>query len=299
MSGQVLESPVSATSRQHDDSVSADRSQGSIASVTMPEPGSGRVFAAYLVVQCCLFIGLVWKYSFFYLADQVYRHFPISDSFFPEWLQSPDVARNAYIGSLSAIILGVFGLTPWMRTFAAMGTTGCLGVLLLHQSSHNDMTFATSAWVSLWVCWLTTRMSHEDPYPLLRRAAFLARVICSMILLGGAVGKWTPEYWSGEVFYDIYFVDRDFWVFNLMRERFDTETLKTMAMWYSRKVILVESIAGLGMWLLPARWAAFVGVTIFFSIAFLSNPLLFSVLTCLVGLSAVGFFVPAKTTLTS
>ena len=57
----------------------------------------------------------------------------------------------------------------------------------------------------------------EDQADLLRRARVLSRLIISVILLGGAPGKWTAEYWSGEVFYDIYFRDRDFWVFNLLR----------------------------------------------------------------------------------
>ena len=72
-----------------------------------------------------------------------------------------------------------------------------------------------------------------------------------MILLGGAVGKWTAEYWSGEVFYDIYFRDRDFWVFNLIRENFEAETTREIATWYSRNIIVIETVAGLGLWLLP------------------------------------------------
>ncbi|MCC9599671.1 hypothetical protein LOC67_03785 [Stieleria sp. JC731] len=262
--------------------------------IILPEPGSGRVFAAYLLVQVTLFMGLVWKWSYFYASDEVYHRFPLADDFFPAWLQSADVVRNAYLGALGCIIVGVIGLAPWLRSIAAAATTGCLGVLLVHQASYNDMTFATSAWVSLWVLWLTTRMPVDEPFSLMQRAAFLSRVIGSMILLGGAVGKWTPEYWSGEVFYDIYFIDRDFWVFNLLRERYDAETLKVMAAWYSRKVIVVETIAGFGMWLLPPKAAAAVGVTIYFSIAFFSNHLLFSVLWCMVGISAAGFFVTKK-----
>ena len=113
----------------------------------------------------------------------------------------------------------------------------------------------------------------------------------SMILLGGAVGKWTSEYWSGEVFYDIYFVDRDFWVFNLLRDHVEPETLREIATWYSRQVVVVESVAGFGLWLLPARWAAIAGMVVLTSIALLSNFLLFSVLSCVIALAAVGLFV--------
>ena len=124
--------------------------------------------------------------------------------------------------------------------------------------------------------------------------AFLSRLIISMILLGGAVGKWTAEYWSGEVFWDIYFRDRDFWVFNLLRQQYDPETLREIATWYSRKVIVVETMAGFGLWLLPAKWAASIAMVVLMSIALLSNFYLFSVLLSLVGLAAAGFFAASK-----
>lgn len=254
-------------------------------------PGSGRVLWVYLIVQVTVFAGLAWKYSYFLLADQVYHQFILSDAFFPEWLQSADVVRWAYLGTLGAIILGAVGMLPWIRCLCAAAQVGCLGVMLTHQASYNDMTFATSLWVSIWVFWFTTRMARDEPFDLLRRGAFLSRAILSMILLGGAVGKWTPEYWSGDVFFDIYFRERDFWVFNYLRETYDVETLRNIATWYSRKVIVIETVFGFLLWLLPPKWAAAAGATIFFCIAFFSNHLLYSVLLCLVGLSTVGFFV--------
>ena len=92
------------------------------------------------------------------------------------------------------------------------------------------------------------------------------------------------------MFYEIYFRDRDFWVFNALRSWLDTESLHWMAMAYSRKVIVIETVAGLGLWLLPARWAALTGAVIFASIALLSNFLLFSVLAPLIGLSLAGWY---------
>lgn len=253
-------------------------------------PGSGRVLWAYLVVQVALFAGLAWKWKFFEMADLVYHTIPLDDAFFPQLLQSADVVRWCYLGALVSIIVGVLGMLPWIRSLSGAVLAGCLAIMLVHQASHNDMTFATGLWVAIWSFWFTTRMGRDEPYALIERGAFLSRAIGSMILLGGAVGKWTPEYWSGEVFYDIYFVDRDFWVFNYLRETYDTETLKTMAMWYSRKVIVVETLAGFLLWLIPARLAAVTGMFIFFSIAFLSNHLLFSVLMQMIGLMAVGLF---------
>lgn len=257
---------------------------------------NGRVLAAYLLVQVSLFAGLAWKYEYFMLADRVYHTYQIQDDFFPAWLRSAEVIRYAYLGSLASIVLGVLGMLPVLRKLFGAISVGCLAVLLVHQGGYNDMTFATSLWVAVWSFWFTTRMDVDEPDELLRRGAFLSRAIGSMILLGGAVGKWTPEYWSGDVFYGIYFRERDFWVFNYLRETYDGEGLRTIAMWYSRKVIVVETLAGFGLWLLPPKMAAVVGVGIFFSIAFFSNILLFSVLSCMVGLMAVGFFAKRKQT---
>lgn len=263
---------------------------------TTPEsvPGSGRVLAAYLVVQVFLFAGLAWKWFYFELADKVYHRILLSDPFFPDWLESADVVRWAYLGALGAIILGVVGMLPWIRSVFGAVLAACLYVLLIHQASYNDMTFATGLWVAIWSLWFTTRMDRDEPNVLLRRGAFLSRAIASMILLGGAVGKWTPEYWSGEVFFDIYFRERDYWVFNYLRESYDLETLRTISKWYSRKVIAIETVAGFSLWLMPPKLGAAMGVVIFFSIALFSNHLLFSVLWSMVGLCAVGFFVKSK-----
>jgi hypothetical protein len=138
------------------------------------------------------------------------------------------------------------------------------------------------------------RLEKDDPDVLMRKAAFLSRLIISVILLGGGVGKWTSEYWSGDVLYDIYFRDRDFWLFNLLRANFEPDTLREISKWYSRQVVVTETVAGLMLWTLPPRWAAAVGVFLLTSIAVFSNMLLFSVLSCLIGLAAVGFLVPRQ-----
>ncbi len=269
----------------------ADTPVQSNATTAVESPaGTGPVVAAYLLVQVGVFVGLVWKWWYFYLADQVYHRWPLSDPFFPTWLQSPDSIRWAYLTAIAAIVLGVCGVWNVVRITCAAVQVVALAFMLVHQASYNDMTFATSLWASIWVFWFTTRMDRDDTSGLMRRAAFLSRAIASMILLGGAVGKWTPEYWSGEVFYDIYFLERDYWVFNYLREQYDPETLRGIATWYSRKVIAVETVFGFTLWLFPAKVAAASGVAIFFSIALLSNHLLYSVLASMIGLSAVGFF---------
>ena len=80
-------------------------------------------------------------------------------------------------------------------------------------------------------------------------------------------------------------------MFNQLRANFEPETLRTMATWYSRKVVLVETVCGFGLWLLPPRLAALIGLLVFTSIALFSNYYLFSVMFALLGIASVGLFV--------
>lgn len=252
-----------------------------------------RALLGYRMVQLGLLFALMWKWSFFVGADAVYRALPLRDAFFPDWLQSGMTLRVAFLSSVVAIGLSVVTARRRLRQLSSVAAFAGISVLCLHQGSYNDMTFVTAWWTGLWSLWFAHRLHEEDQSLLLRRAAFLGRLILSMILLGGAVGKWTPEYWSGEVLFDIYFRDRDFWVFNWLRASCEPQTLREIATWYSRKVIVIETMCGFGLWLLPPRWAAVAGVSILGSIALFSNFLLFSVLLSLIALSAVGFLVPA------
>lgn len=252
-----------------------------------------RTVIAHRIVQIALLVALLWKVRFFYLAAQIYEEIPLADPFFPDWLRSVLTLRVAFAATIVSSLLSLF-LPSRGRIVCAVVTLLGASILCLHQGSYNDMTFVTAWWTSLWNLCFVFRIDDDDQDEALRRYAFLSRLIISMILLGGAIGKWTGEYWSGEVFWDIYFRERDFWVFNLLREQFSEEALREMARWYSRKVIAIETIAGFGLWLLPARWAAGAAIFVLLSIAIFSNFNLFSVLLSLVGLAAVGFLAPRQ-----
>jgi hypothetical protein len=250
-----------------------------------------RTVVAHRIVQAGIFLTLAWKWYLFRYAADIYAAIPLDDPLFPDWLRSVYTISFAYLIAVAAIVLNFFTASRSLQRLFSWVTIVAATILCIHQGSYNDMTFVTTWWVSLWSLWYVHQDWDADPDQLLGRAAFLSRLIISMILLGGAVGKWTSEYWSGEVFFDIYFRDRDFWVFNLLRDNFDPESLREIAKWYSRQVVVVETVAGFGLWLLPAKWAAVVGIVVLVSIALLSNFLLFSVLSCVIGLAAVGLFV--------
>ena len=250
-----------------------------------------RVDSAYRIVQVCLLLSLVWKYEFFYHSMRIYQYITVEDDFFPDWLCSNAVLFGTFLSVVAATALCVFFRKLWIRHLFNIVSLFGLTVLCLHQGSYNDATFTTAWWTSLWSWWFVSRMNRDDERVLIRKAAFLARCIISMILLGGAAGKWTPEYWSGEVMHDIYFVDRNFWTFNWLREHYNAEALRNIATTYSRFVIVTETMAGLTLWMLPARVSAVLAIILLTSIALFSNFLLFSVLLSLIGLAAVGLFV--------
>ncbi len=256
-----------------------------------------RVLVAHRMVQAGILVTLIWKWKFFVFANGVYETIPLDDPFFPGWLRSALTLRVAFLATVASVALNMLATDRIVRRWCSLITLIGATVLCIHQGSHNDMTFVTAWWTALWSLWFVHRVEKDEPSDLLDKGAFLSRLIISVILLGGGIGKWTAEYWSGEVFFNIYFVDRDFWLFNLLRANFEMETLRQISMWYSRQVVVIETVAGFGLWLLPPRWAASVAMLILTSIALLSNFLLFSVLSCLIGLAAVGLLVDRRSSL--
>ncbi|MEM6779530.1 MAG: hypothetical protein AAF670_17885 [Planctomycetota bacterium] len=230
-------------------------------------------------------VGCFYKIAFFRLCDHCYFEYPIRDSFFPGWLQDAWTIRIAYLVLLVGILIAAFSDRRrwiWTGWFILLS---CLTVLNLHQGSYNDMTFLTAWWCGLWGLWVGSRLDVDAPERLLAKASLVGRVMLSIVLLGGAVGKWTDEYWSGQVLYEIYFVDRDFWTFNFVRRVADAEVQRQIATIYSRFVITLESVGGLTLWLCRPRWASIGGAAIFGSIAVFSNFNLISVIAPLVMLS--------------
>lgn len=238
------------------------------------------------VAVAAILVSLLWKISFFLVAGQVYFRLPMRDDFFPLWLQSATVSTGAFAATVAALTGLLISNRLRVMIRAAIVSLAGLTVLCLHQHAYNDMTFITCWWSAVWCLWMLVQTGRR-PEGQLRRGVFMAHLLLSVILLGGAVGKMSPGYWSGEVFYGIYFGSRDFWVYNLLRGQFDESTLRTVSCTYSRMVIVTELACG-GLWLLPPRWASSLAIVVMLGIALMSNVWLFSVLTCLIGLAIAG-----------
>ena len=189
------------------------------------------------LVQVTILVSLLLKTSFFLVIDQIHQAFPLAVPFFPAWLSSLVTLRICWMMASATALLVLFAKEPRSIFFVTLINFLTLCVLSIHQHSYNDVTFMCCAWASLWCLWMSTRL-HDPFEDLFPRAAWLAHLILSMIFIGGAVGKLTDGYWNGQVLYEIYFVDRDFWTYNLIRSIFPEDSLPTVAMWHSRMVVM-------------------------------------------------------------
>ncbi len=238
------------------------------------------------VVQAAILISLLWKTGYFIQINAIHSAFPLEDPFFPWPLQRPETVRVAWILASVSAALVLFAKTQKNILRLSMLGLVALAILSIHQKSFNDVTFMCCAWSSLWCVWMATRL-HEPFENLFERAAWLTHLILSLIFIGGAVGKLTPGYWDGTVLYEIYFRDRDFWTYNVVRSLCPEESLPAIAMWHSRVVVCAEWFCGF-LWLMPRKIASIVAVVMLCGIALTNNFYLFSVVTCLIGLALVG-----------
>ncbi|XZE51961.1 hypothetical protein SH139x_003631 [Planctomycetaceae bacterium SH139] len=248
---------------------------------------STQAIVVYRTVVCCMLLAVLWKAAHFWTFLKVYAQLPLQDEFFPAWDRANVVLAFAYLAVVSASFLTM--LTRQRCQLRALASISCGGAFLLciHQGSYNDATFVTAFWNSLWCVWFIHRCGADPTAELLSKGAYLANIILAMILLGGGIGKWTAEYWSGAVLYEIYFQDRDFWIFNWLRAWVAEPELRSIACWYSRLVIVTETSCFAALWLLPRHYAGMLAIAVFTAIACLSNFYLFSVVLSAIGLATV------------
>ena len=264
-----------------------DSEPGDVQGQQHEPPEGGKPTWRFRLVAAGVVLGLTYKWRYFRFSDWAYHRLTIRDEFFPTWLQDADVLRWVYVAAVLGWI--VAGLSPETRLRQIASVMGLMAgtVLMMHRGSYNDMTFVTAWWAGVWLTWMAFRLPVDPADVLDRKAARLAATILSVTMLGAVAGKWTNSYWSGDVLREIYFVDRDHWLFNWIRHTVDAEHIPMVAKWYSRMVIATETIAGLTLWWMPRRLTAVAGATLFASIAIFSNVYLISVVAPLVALAVI------------
>jgi hypothetical protein len=151
-----------------------------------------------------------------------------------------------------------------------------------HINYHNDATFVTSFWVALWLLlwgWTTPSVNPGN----WQLPARLGVGVVGMMFLGGFVGKLTPDYLTGQAFYSLYFMKKNYFIYNWCREHLSPETVRHVATWFSHAAMLGELSLAVFFWL-PFRFYCLLSLGVMLGMVIISTPLLFSVMAAPCGL---------------
>lgn len=246
-----------------------------------------RYRSAARVVVIFWLVGWFIKLSFFsqYLFREIVAY-PVVLDFFPEFFRSPISAQVFYI--LPVFALPVF-FRPHLFYFrlASLVMTVSSAVLLLHQDTHNDATFVTSFWAAAWFLWFVYKMGAKEEMVYVH-AQSLALCVISVIFLGGLVGKLTPEYWSGEVFSNIFLQQNYGLLGEWVRAHVSAETIRFHFQWIAKMIILGEACLAFALFL-PYRLVCVIGITFMLTTSVYTTWMIFSVMFCLIGLLLAGW----------
>jgi hypothetical protein len=214
------------------------------------------------------------------------------DGFFPAWLREPWLPTLSCVAMLLSCAYTFVRPTRRASAWCALSMLLGSAVHLLHQRTFFAQEFATRFWAALWLLWLVKRRDESEATR--QSGATLASLLCSLVFLGGAVGKWTSSYWSGEVMADLVFRAPTAG-FTWLREQLSPAELSTVARWYSRTAIVGETLMACTA-LLPPR----IGLRLFLlllSAMYLASPwTILEALTALFGLCLAGLclLLPAR-----
>jgi hypothetical protein len=236
----------------------------------------------FRIVAGAWLVGWLWKAWFFagYYFSEVWTH-PLRYDGLPRVLVHPALAAVAWAAPL--LVIGALAYPrAWTLRVASGLMAGAALAACLHFETFSDATFVTSWWVALWLVWFTANASRTD-VALYLHARALAQCTLALVFLGGAIGKLTPEYTSGEAFYQLYFLQKDSWPYPWLRGALSPDALRALATWFSRVVIAVELAIAVCP-LLPYRLTAIAGTVVMIGMVVISTWNLLSVMACLIGL---------------
>lgn len=242
-----------------------------------------RAQLVFLITLGFWYVGWLWKFYFLFVDIFLAGLFvELAHPLFPSFMTRGHTAMALYFAPL-------LGGLPLLRNLTGRKAILIAAILLLsslgllgHINSYNDATFTTCFWSALWLLWFALNCHRQDE-ALALEARWLAKLTVAVIFLGGAVGKLTSGYWSGEVLHTIYFEQKDYFLYSWLRDAASLETRQTLAMLLSRAAILGEATLALAV-SLPYRWYARLGIITMLFIVAISTFYLFSVMAPLVGL---------------
>jgi hypothetical protein len=209
---------------------------------------------------------------------------PVHDPLFPIAFRDPLLLLLAILGPLITEFSVLWRPTLVRARTAAVVEIVSATILLIHQASFFRATWVVifwGSWLLAWLAWTAVRQ------PALVRACgpILAQVLVAFFFLGGAVGKWTAGYWSGEPFHDILFRRHTGVLYQYLRATADESTLRYIATIYSRSIVIFET-AMIGIVLVPPRIASVLIVLASVGL-WVSSSVLYEIVFPIIGLAAV------------
>jgi len=225
-----------------------------------PPPPSPAVQRAYRWVAFALLLGWYCKAGFYVPYFRESFEHPIRFDGFPSWLQTPVVA--IVIWCLPALAMASIFFPSWfvIRASALMLLVSAT-VACWHVETFPDATFLSSFWVAAWLVWFVFRARRFDA-DFVVHARALAACVVAILFLGPAIGKLTPEYWNGQAFLHLYFLQKDHGLYPALRQNFSPQQLEWAATWFSRAVIAGELLLAVAP-ILPVRvWKTVVGAAL-------------------------------------
>lgn len=210
---------------------------------------------------------------------------PVHDHFFPAPLTHPTLLLGAFfIPVMTEIVVLSHPAPADMKRAAAVETLGA-AVLLLHQATYFYATWVIGFWAGLFLVWLAWSGAANEQSAM-KTGPFLAQLLIAFFFLGGAAGKWTAGYWSGAVFYDLFFGRQSTFVYSQLRALLSDGTIHIVAKWFSRSAVVVETSMALVVFL-PARLASTVSIAAALGL-WLTSADLFEVAWPLIGIAMAG-----------
>lgn len=227
-------------------------------------------------------LGWYCKSYFFlpYFLEVIFK-IPVIHPLFPPFFLNPYVSVVFFFVPAFCIPSLIRPTKPRLIFSSILMTVSSL-VMMLHINSYNDATFVTSFWVSFWIMWLAFQ-SHRTDSVLRQQACLLARLILGLIFFAGFVGKLTPEYLSGKVFYQIFWGESKVWPHNWLIAHFNPEQLKAISLYVSTFIIFSELLLACAP-MFRSRFVFVLAPCILSCFMITNTWAIFSVVGCLIGM---------------
>lgn len=253
------------------------------------EPWAARAFR---VAAIGFYVTAYVKLSLYLtILDESARMPVVTHPLLPAVLRSPTAVAIAYFAPLVAIPALFTRRRVLLVATASLFFASCL-VLGWSIDAHNDATWITGAWASLWLLFVAVHGSASDPARSVQAIA-LAQLIVALCFLGGFTGKLTSGYLSGDVLRHIYLETKLSWPWPSLRAALDEDQAQALMRWFSRLTVAGEGALVL-LPLVPVRLGAPVAVAVMVFMVLISTWALTSVLACLVGLLAAAWLLDVR-----